>query len=77
MPSGSGRDFRRNARLKMKRTYMLIRSSKVDESFKQMFAINTTFNTLGEAIEWLHSEQKKNPDDEIIMLDENMRLWRS
>lgn len=61
----------------MKRTYMLIRSSKVDESFKQMFATNTTFNTLGEAIEWLHSEQKKNPDDEIIILDENMRLWRS
>lgn len=59
----------------MKKTYMLIRSSKVDESFKQMFAMNTMFNTEKEAFEWLRSEQKKNPDDRMIMLDEDMHLY--
>ena len=60
----------------MKKTYMLVRTAKVDDEFKQMFATNTTFRTPEEACRWLHNEQKKNPEDKLIMLDEDMNIWQ-
>ena len=58
----------------MKKTYMIIRSSKVDKEFTQMFATNTVFRTTEEALKWLRDEEKKNPDDKLIMIDEDFRI---
>lgn len=59
----------------MKKTYMLIRASKIDGEFTQMFATNTTFKTEEEAMKWLRDEARKNPKDKLIMLDEDMQLY--
>lgn len=59
----------------IRKTYMLIRISKWGEDeHAHMFSMNAIL-TRTEALEWLQSEADKNPEDKVVMMDEDMHYF--